>query len=272
MSSRRAENRHRRLRGKRGTGGAERTLITANRAGQIGNDVIKMRAGGQRKIFVPVQRRSKVIARLCEKSAGKHLGAQHNAAALFTVKASRFRRWFERSSFRRALAAYEYITDSSAPPVTTVSAPHGRLHRRNGNLQNSKPLSLTFCARADIMRIRIKSRRPFTASEVISSPKRTRRASDSKVLFLGCLVLVGLSSLQVRRPYRFVVLSGSSSSRVRCSLGFDALAGSSSTRGRILSRFFVIRAQFWSASFLYCRARHGISAGTYLYPFAFVSP
>ena len=62
-------------------------------------------------------------------------------------------------------------------------------------LQNSKPLSLTFCARADIMRIRIKSRRPFTASEVIFSPKRTRRASDSKVPFLGCLVLVGLSSL-----------------------------------------------------------------------------
>lgn len=33
---------------------AERTLITANRAGQIGNDVIKMCTGGQRKTFLPV--------------------------------------------------------------------------------------------------------------------------------------------------------------------------------------------------------------------------
>lgn len=33
---------------------AERTFITANRVGQIGNDVIKMRTGGQRKTFVPV--------------------------------------------------------------------------------------------------------------------------------------------------------------------------------------------------------------------------
>ena len=64
MSSRRAESRHRRLRGKRGTAisafaasgeqVAEPTLITANRAGQIGNDVIKMCTGGQRKTFVPV--------------------------------------------------------------------------------------------------------------------------------------------------------------------------------------------------------------------------
>lgn len=139
-------------------------------------------------------------------------------------------------------------------------------------LQNSKPLSLTFCARADIMRIRIKSRRPFAASEVIFSPKRTRRASDSKVPFLGCLVLAGLSSSQVRCPRRFVVLADSSSSRVRCSLGFDALAGSSSTRGSRSLALLCFRVQLLSASFLYCRARHGISAGTYLYPFAFVSP
>ena len=190
-------------------------------------------------------------------------------------------------------------------------------------LQNSKPLSLTFCARADIMRIRIKSRRPFTASEVIFSPKRTRRASDSKVPFLGVprsrrivvligsssslvrrplgfvvhsgstllqvrrpcrfVVLIGSSSLQVRRPCRFLVLEGSSSSKVCRPLGFVVHSGSlftrirrscgsSSTRGRVLSRFFAIRAQLWSASFVYCRARHGTSAGTYLYPFAFVSP
>ena len=235
-------------------------------------------------------------------------------------------------------------------------------------LQNSKPLSLTFCARADIMRIRIKSRRPFTASEVIFSPKRTRRASDSKVPFLGVprsrrivvligssssqvrrplgfvvhsgstllqvrrpcrfVVLIGSSSLQVRRPCRFLVLEGSSSSkvrrprrfvvlsgslftRVRCSLGFDALAGSSSSQVRRPLGFVVLsassssrlrrplgfvvlsdstllrlivypgsrslallcfRVQLLSASFVYCRAGHGISAGTYLYPFAFVSP
>ena len=33
---------------------AKPTLITANRAGQIGNDVIKMCTGGQRKTFIPV--------------------------------------------------------------------------------------------------------------------------------------------------------------------------------------------------------------------------
>lgn len=224
-----------------------------------------------------------MIARLCEKNVGIHLGAQHNTAALFTVKASRFRRWFERSSFRRALAAYEYITDSSTPPVTTASAHMVVCIDETVKLQNSKPLSLTFCARTDIMRIRIKSRRPFTASEVIFSPKRTRRASDSKVPFLGCLVLVGLSSLQVRRPCRFVVLAGSSSSRVRCSLGFVVRSGSLFTQVRRSCRFVVcpgsrslallcFRVQLLSASFIYCRARHGISAGTYLYPFAFLSP
>lgn len=127
---------------------AEHTVITANRAGQIGNDVIKMCAGGQRKAFVPVQRRSKVIARLCEKNVGIRLGAQHNTAALFAVKASRFRRWFGRSSFQRALAAYEYITDSSTPPVTTASASQGRLHRRNGKIAKFKATFL------DILRAR----------------------------------------------------------------------------------------------------------------------
>ena len=89
-----------------------------------------------------------MIARLCEKNAGIRLGAQHNTAALFTVKASRFRRWFERSSFRRALAAYEYITDGSTPPVTTASASHGRLHRRNGKIAKFKATFL------DILRAR----------------------------------------------------------------------------------------------------------------------
>ena len=89
-----------------------------------------------------------MIVRLREKDAGIPLGAQHNAAALFTVKASRFRRWFERSSFPRTLAAYEYITDGSTPPVTTASAPHGRLHRRNGKIAKFKATFL------DILRAR----------------------------------------------------------------------------------------------------------------------
>lgn len=89
-----------------------------------------------------------MIARLCEKDAGIHLGAQHNTAALFTVKASRFRRWFERSSFRRAPAAYEYITDGSTPPVTTASVSHGRLHQRNGKIAKIKATFL------DILRAR----------------------------------------------------------------------------------------------------------------------
>ena len=63
-SSRHAENSHQCLHDEQRTGidvfavcgeqVAERTFITANRAGQIGNDVIKMCTGGQRKTFVPV--------------------------------------------------------------------------------------------------------------------------------------------------------------------------------------------------------------------------
>ena len=174
---------------------AERTLITANRAGQIGNDIIKMCTGGQRKTFVPVQRRSKVI--------------------LVCVKRTPESTWAHSITRRRSLPLRRPASDdgssavrSAAPlPHTNISPivahlpsqPHP-LHMvvcidETVKLQNSKPLSLTFCARADIMRIRIKSRRPFTASEVIFSPKRTRRASNSKVPFLGCLALVGLSSL-----------------------------------------------------------------------------
>lgn len=89
-----------------------------------------------------------MIARLCEKDAGIHLGAQHNTAALFTVKASRFRRWFARGSSKRTLAAYEYSTDNSAPPVTSMSASLGRLHPRNGKIAKFKATFL------DILRAR----------------------------------------------------------------------------------------------------------------------
>ena len=64
MSSRQAKNSHQCLHDEQrtvigvfaasGEQVAERTLITANRAGQIGNDIIKMCTGGQRKTFVPV--------------------------------------------------------------------------------------------------------------------------------------------------------------------------------------------------------------------------
>ena len=89
-----------------------------------------------------------MIARLREKNVGIRFGAQHNTAVLFTVKASRFRRWFERGSSKRALAAYEYITDSSTPPVTTASASHGRLHRLNSKIAKFKATFLDIsCAR-----------------------------------------------------------------------------------------------------------------------------
>ena len=64
VSSQHAENSHQCLHDEQRTGidvfvacgeqAAERTFITANRAGQIGNDIIKMCTGGQRKTFVPV--------------------------------------------------------------------------------------------------------------------------------------------------------------------------------------------------------------------------
>ena len=210
-------NRHRHLRGKRGTAinvfttsreqastssrqagnrWLSATLITANRAGQIANEMSSKWAREDKgKPFVSVQRRSKVIARFHEKNIGIHLAHSITRRCSLPLRRPASD---DGSSAVRSGAPLPHM-NTSPTAVHLPSQPHP-LHMvvciaETVKLQNSKPLSLTFRARADIMRIRIKSRRPLAASEAIFPPKRTRRASDSKVPFFGFLVLVGLSSL-----------------------------------------------------------------------------